>query len=115
MTTSSGRNGLLDRVRPPRRNDDALLTARPGLNPEAQSLKDETEFPAAQTLCGIKAYDQNATRSQEVHEPVQRGFERLHRVQLPIDESDIVLTMREPTGRGACGAVEAAAMQLEHS
>src|SRR5262245_44928067 len=109
MTPSLSRNGLLVRVGPPRRNDKALLTARPGLDPEAQPLKDRVELLAAEAFCGIDADDQNAGRSQEVHEPVQRGFERLHRVQLPIDESGVVLTAWKAAGGGRHHAVVATA------
>jgi hypothetical protein len=46
-----------------------------------------------------------------VHEPVQCGFERFDRRQLPFHERDIVLAARQPAGRRRGDAIVAAAMQ----
>jgi hypothetical protein len=59
--------------------------------------------------------DQNAGRSQEMHQPFQRGFQCSGRVPRPVNQRNVVLTARNAT-RGRCGeAAVSSAVQLKHT
>ena len=85
-------------VEPPRRNRESRAR---GWVPA--STRKPTAVPAwtrsfrlAGALLRINPDDQHARRSQEMHQPVERGFERLDRMLPPVDESHVVLTGGRP-------------------
>jgi hypothetical protein len=91
-----------------------MLATGSRFDTETQPLKDRAEFSVVPAFAGIGPYDQNARRSQEMHEPIQRGFEGLDRLQLPVNESYIKPTVRKAAGRRCRDAIVSTAMQLEN-
>ena len=112
MMMCSRSNGLSDCVKPTRGNGDAALTAGASLDLEPQPFEDRSK--AIRAFGRLNPYDQNTCRSQEVHQPVECGFEGLDRILLPVDKGDVVLTARESAGRRCGDATVSAAMQLKH-
>jgi hypothetical protein len=98
MTTCSGSNGLLVRVKPARRNGNTALATGPNLNTETQTLEHRLKLAVACTILRIDLDDENTRPLQEVHKPIQSGFESLDGMQPPINESNIELTAWEATG-----------------
>jgi hypothetical protein len=71
MTTCSGGNGLLVRVKPARRNGNTALATGPNLNTETQTFEHRLKFAVACTILRIDLDDENTRPLQEVHKPIQ--------------------------------------------
>ena len=102
-------------IEPARINGDTVLATGPRLDPKSHPCKHRPELPAVLTLGRVEPDDQDARRTQEVHEPVERGREGFDRGQLPLNETNIVLAARKAASRRCRHANKATAMQLEHS
>ena len=69
MMTCSRRNGSCICVAPARRNDDTLTKTGSRLDPETKSSNDRPNLSMLLGFMRTDTYDQNAGRSQEMHQP----------------------------------------------
>jgi len=85
-----------------------------GLDDKAMLFQYGANFSVAGALLGIEPGNQHTRWPEKVNEPIQRRLERVDRVLAPINESHIVLAVRQAASRRCCDAGIASAMELEH-
>jgi hypothetical protein len=101
----------LEDIHPARRNGEAVLTTRAGLDVETKLLDRRAKLPPLGR--DVNPYDQNTHWREEVHKPVQCGLKRLDRMLSPLNKCDVVLTTGKFAGCRRDDARKAEAMQLK--
>ena len=74
------------------------------LDDKAMFFQHGAKFSVAGALLGIDPGDQHTGWRKKMNEPIQRRLERIDRVLAPINESHIVLAVRQAASRRCCDA-----------
>ena len=103
-----------DGLAPARQKRRTMSTAGCCLDFKSQPFQHRCEPSVAPSLHRFDTDDESRARGEEMHEPAQRGLDRLDGPKLPLEERKAALAARQPAARGRLDPGVAAAMKLRH-